>query len=124
MQVDAKRELGNVTMHYKVNDGAEQHRAHQEWDGGEVYGGDSDIYFHRVRGAVNGIKPGDEVQRLVHRRRQAVAVVHLHDGERLQRAGADHGRGGLLGQAGEFITEAPAYADRTKPNYLKYYRTR
>ena len=25
------------------------------------------------------------------------------------------------GKPGEGVTESPAYADRTKPNYLKYY---
>ena len=39
VQVDAKRELGKVTMHYRINGGDEQTAPTKEWKGGEVYGG-------------------------------------------------------------------------------------
>ena len=40
MQVNAKRELGKITMHYSVNGGAEQTAPTKEWNGGERYGGE------------------------------------------------------------------------------------
>jgi hypothetical protein len=121
VQVDAKRELGAVTMHYKVNNGAERIAPTKEWDGGQVYGGDSDIYFHRVRGAVNGVKPGDEVKVWFTgggKQSQSFSYTMVSDSKApvLIMAAEDYS-----GKPGAFITEAPAYADRTKPNYLKYY---
>jgi hypothetical protein len=61
VQVNAKRELGPVQVHWTVDGGAERSAAAPEWRGGERYGGDG-IYFHRVRGTVTGTKPGDEVK--------------------------------------------------------------
>ena len=101
VQVDAKRELGDVThaLPRQQRHGAD--RVHRRVEGRQRYGSDSDIYYHRMRGIVKGTKPGDEVRGVVHRRRQEVASVHLHGGERLKATGADHGRRGLLRQAGE-----------------------
>ena len=62
MQVNAKRELGTVTMHWRVNGGAEQTAPTGEWKGGERYGERGDVYYHRLRGEVTGTKPGDEVK--------------------------------------------------------------
>ena len=62
VQVDAKRELGDVTLHWSVNSGHEHTAPTNEWDGGKVYGRDSDVYFHRMRGDVTGAKPGDDVK--------------------------------------------------------------
>ena len=62
VQADVKRELGPVTMRYTINGGTERTSSTKEWDGGEVYGADSDIYYHRVRGTVKDAKPGQEVR--------------------------------------------------------------
>ena len=42
MQVNAKRELGPVTMHYRIGEGDEQTVSTQEWKGGERYGDEGD----------------------------------------------------------------------------------
>ena len=69
-------------VHWQVNSGAEQHGARRrEWNGGERYGGDSDVYYHHMRGQVTGTKPGDDVKVWFTGRRQDVAVVHLHAGD-------------------------------------------
>ncbi len=62
VEVNAKRDLGAVTMHYAVNGGAEQTAATSEWEGGERYGAGYDVYYHRLRGTVTGTNPGDSVR--------------------------------------------------------------
>ena len=82
-----------------INGGAEQTAPTKEWNGGERYGGDSDIYYHRLRGTVKGAKPGDKVARVVRagggKRSQSFtyAVAQRHRQPR-----ADHGGRGLLGR--------------------------
>jgi hypothetical protein len=61
VQVNAKRELGTVSVHWRINNGPEQTGAAPDWNGGERYGGEG-IYFHRVRGVVTGTKAGDSVK--------------------------------------------------------------
>ena len=50
-----------------------------EWQGGERYGKDTGVYYHRLRGVVTGTKPGDQRPGLVHRpgRQRQLAGVHL-----------------------------------------------
>ena len=121
VEVDAKRSLGNLTMHYRINGGRERTSLTKEWDGGEVYGADSDIYYRRVRGTVTGTKPGDDVRVWFTgggRRSQSFTYTMVSDSNApvLIMAAEDYS-----GKPGEGVTESPAYADRTKPNYLEYY---
>jgi hypothetical protein len=121
VEVDAKRELGNVTMHYRINNGDEQTAPTKEWKGGKVYGGPGDIYFHRVRGTVKGTRPGDDVRVWFEgggKRSQSFTYSMVSNSKApvLIMAAEDYS-----GKPGEGVTESPAYADRTKPNYLKYY---
>ena len=58
----AKRSLGALRLRYRINGGAVQHASTKEWAGGERYGDDPGVYYHRVRGFVTGTKPGDRVQ--------------------------------------------------------------
>ena len=62
VEVLAKRSLGEVDVHYRINGGAEQTAATSEWDGGEAYGERHDVYYHQLRGEVTGTDPGDEVE--------------------------------------------------------------
>jgi hypothetical protein len=120
VEVDAKRELGPVTVHWTVDGDNEQSSSTQEWTGGEVYGGPGDVYFHRMRGTVTGTKPGDDVR-----------VWFEGGGHRSQSftysVASDSGAPVLIMSAEDYsgkpgaATESPAYADRTKPNYLSYY---
>lgn len=62
VQANVQRRLGPVTMRYRVNGGTVQEQAAADWAGGERYGDTGDVYYHRVRAAVPGGKPGDKVE--------------------------------------------------------------
>jgi hypothetical protein len=62
VQVNAKKALGAVTVHWQVNGGAEHTASTSEFDGGERQYGDPGTYYHNVRGQVSGTSPGDTVK--------------------------------------------------------------
>jgi Zinc carboxypeptidase/Immune inhibitor A-like, MAM domain len=62
VRVLAKRNLGDVTLHYQVNGGPVQSADTSEWEGGERYGVGNGTYYHVVRGEVTGTDPGDSVE--------------------------------------------------------------
>ena len=62
VEINAKRELGDLTVHWKVNGGARQSASTSEFNGGERYGNNQNVYYHYVRGTVTGTDPGDEVK--------------------------------------------------------------
>ena len=61
VQVTAKRSLGKVDLHYRINGGREQKAKTSEFKGGERYYKERGLYYHRLRGVVQGTRPGDEV---------------------------------------------------------------
>jgi hypothetical protein len=61
VQITADRELGKVRMYYSINGGEAQEVATTEWDGGDRYGAENDLYYAWRRGTVTGQQPGDEV---------------------------------------------------------------
>lgn len=61
VQVDVKRRLGPVRLHYRVNGGRAVSTSTQEWRGGERYGANYDAHYRRMRGTVRGTAPGDRV---------------------------------------------------------------
>jgi hypothetical protein len=62
VQVNARRDLGRITMKYRINGGRVHSTSTREWDGGLRYGEEGDYWYHRVRGTVRGSDPGDRVQ--------------------------------------------------------------
>ena len=59
----AKKSLGAVTLRWKVNGTGPTHSATtSEWSGGEVFGSESQRYYHQVRGQVSDTSPGDSVE--------------------------------------------------------------
>jgi hypothetical protein len=62
VRVLAKRTLGAVTLKYRINGGPVQSKPTTEWNGGEKYGGKTDVYYHVMRGEVTGTSPGDSVE--------------------------------------------------------------
>ena len=60
VEINAKRELGPLTVHWKVNGGATQTASTSEYAGGERYGENQNVYYHYVRGTVTGTAPGDQ----------------------------------------------------------------
>jgi Zinc carboxypeptidase len=61
VQVLARRNLGAVTLKYRINGGAAQSATTAEWDGGERYGDIGDVHYRIMRGNVTGTSPGDVV---------------------------------------------------------------
>jgi hypothetical protein len=107
-----------VTVHWTVNAGGEHAAPTTEYQGGERYGGQLDVYYHELRGAVTGTSPGDDVKVWFEaggQRSQSFGyTVRSSTGHRVLVLAAED----YSGQPG---TEAPAYASRTQPNYLRYY---
>ncbi|HKJ55511.1 MAG TPA: M14 family zinc carboxypeptidase, partial [Nitriliruptoraceae bacterium] len=61
VQINADRELGTVRMHYSINGAKAKKVNTAEWDGGERYGAENDLYYNWRRATVTGQQPGDEV---------------------------------------------------------------
>jgi zinc carboxypeptidase len=62
VRVLAKRSLGAVTLKYSINGAPAQSAPTEEWNGGERYGGQTDVYYHVMKGQVTGTSPGDNVE--------------------------------------------------------------
>ncbi len=62
VRVLAKRALGAVTLKYQINGGAVQSKTTAEWNGGERYGAQTDVYYHIMSGTVTGTSPGNTVK--------------------------------------------------------------
>ena len=54
VQVNARRDLGQITLRYRVNGGRTQTESTSEWQGGKRYGDEGDYWYHRMRGQVTG----------------------------------------------------------------------
>ena len=61
VQVTAKRSLGRVFLHYRIDGGREQRVRTSEFKGGERYYRERGVYYHRLRGVIEGTRPGQEV---------------------------------------------------------------
>ena len=64
VEVLAKRSLGDVTLHYSINGGAEATAPTAPSPDGEVYGGNNAYatYYQYLRGEIPGIEVGDTVE--------------------------------------------------------------
>src|SRR4051812_2063208 len=61
VEVNAKRSLGKVGVHWTVNGGREHTASTSEWKGGQRYG-EPGVYYHRLRAQIAGTHPGDSVK--------------------------------------------------------------
>ncbi len=115
VRVLAKRSVGAVTLHYRVDGGAVQSRPTSEWSGGERYGPGNGAYYHVVRGEVTGAQPGNDVE------------VWFSGGGASSdsfeyRLESDSGRRVLIMSAEDYTGASPAApAGTTSPFYLSYY---
>ena len=57
VQVNARRDLGKITLRYQVNGGRVQSKSTREWKGGLRYGDEGDYWYHRMRGRSPGPTP-------------------------------------------------------------------
>ncbi|MGH3923281.1 MAG: M14 family zinc carboxypeptidase, partial [Pseudonocardiaceae bacterium] len=64
VEVLAKRAVGDVTLHYSINGGAEQAVPTSESADGGVFGGNNayDAYYHYLRGEIPGLQVGNSVE--------------------------------------------------------------
>jgi hypothetical protein len=62
VEVLARRGIGKVKVHYRIDGGKEQTAPTSEWDGGETFGENYDVYYSLLRSEVTGTDPGDEVE--------------------------------------------------------------
>jgi murein tripeptide amidase MpaA len=118
VQVTAKRSLGALKLRYRINGGAARSASTKEWTGGERYGKDPGVYYHRVRGFVTGTKPGDRVQ----------VWFESADGsaksDSFTYRAVNESRDDVLIMSAEDYTGAtnvPAYPSLQGPFYLSYY---
>ncbi len=121
VRVNAKRALGAVTLHWRVNGGSEHTAATAIYGGGVRYGGKLDIYYSEKRGTVTGTAPGDNV------------TVWFTAGGQQSQSFAYHVRSNThakvlimaaedySGKPGDAV-EFPAYTSRAAPNDIAYYK--
>jgi murein tripeptide amidase MpaA len=134
VQVNARRDLGRITMKYRINGGRVHSTSTREWDGGLRYGEEGDYWYHRVRGQVRGADPGDKVEVWFEAKRRG-------DDDDDRRARSSRHRGGALSDAFTYdvrsdsnadvlilavedytgFSTAPAYPAGDGPHYLGYY---
>ncbi|MFC5823726.1 M14 family metallopeptidase [Nonomuraea insulae] len=60
--VTARRSLLAKALRFRINGGPVQTRSLSEWQGGERYGDENDLYFAEYRATVSGARPGDKVE--------------------------------------------------------------
>jgi murein tripeptide amidase MpaA len=118
VEVTAKRSLGALKLRYRINGGAARTASTKEWTGGERYGKDTGVYYHKVRGFVTGTKPGDRVQ----------VWFETADGatksDSFTYRAVNESRDDVLIMSAEDYTGAtnvPAYPTLQGPFYLSYY---
>ncbi len=110
-----KRELGKVSMRYRVNGGPGQTVPTDAYKGGERYYKDRGVFYHRVRGTVTGTDPGDKVK-----------VWFVGGGKRSKaftyRAEVDSKKPVLILSNEDYSGVQPNPEPEAGPKYLAYYR--
>ena len=112
VRVLARRSLGAVSLKYQVNGGPTQTKPTSEWNGGDRYGGSTDVYYHVMKGMVTGTQPGDSVK-----------VWFTSGGAASEsftyQAAVESGNDVLVLAAEDYTGASPNQAGG--PNYLDYY---
>ena len=109
VEVVAKKSLGDVKLRYRINDGPVQDRpTRRKFMGGERFGEEPGLYYHRLRGTVTGTNPGDEVE------------VWFEGGRRSSShftytARSETGNKVLILSAENYTAGVPTYPDTTGP---------
>jgi zinc carboxypeptidase len=117
VEVLAKKALGAVTLHYRINDGAEQTAPTSESPAGDVYGGNNayNIYYHYLRGEIP-VQQGDSVEYWFTGGGEATEHVTF---DVVEDADAD-----VLVVAAEDrtgVSNSPAYPAGPGPHFVSYY---
>jgi hypothetical protein len=112
VRVLARRGIGPVSLRYQVNGGPTQTKPTSEWDGGERYGGSTDVYYHVVKGMVTGTSPGDSVK-VWFTAGSSVSSSFTYQ------AAVESGNDVLILSAEDYTGASPGPG--SGPNYLDYY---
>jgi murein tripeptide amidase MpaA len=118
VQVNARRDLGQIYLKYQVNGGRVQSRSTSEWQGGIRYGDEGDYWYHRMRGRVTGTDAGDTVKVWFTSERG-----NKKSDSFTYKVRSDSNADVLVLAVEDYSGNSafPAYADKTKPNFLSYY---
>jgi hypothetical protein len=118
VQVNARRDLGKITLRYQVNGGRTQSKSTREWQGGLRYGDEGDYWYHRMRGTVTGTDPGDTVKVWFTSSRR-----HKKSDSFTYKVRSDSNADVLVLAVEDYSGNSafPPYEDPTAPNYLQYY---
>jgi Zinc carboxypeptidase len=118
VQVNARRDLGPITLRYSINGGRVRSARTSEWKGGKRYGDDGDYWYHNMRGQVRGTDPGDEVEVWFESRREDVESRSFTYTMR-----SDSNARVLVLAAEDYTGNSalPAYPSTDGPFYLNYY---
>ena len=125
VQVNARRDLGDIDLNYRVNGGRVQTKSTREWRGGLRYGDEGDYWYHRMRGSVTGTRPGDSVK--VWFTSEKGHGKHGHSSKTSDsftyKVRSDSNADVLVLAVEDYSGNSalPPYADPTQPNYLQYY---
>jgi hypothetical protein len=117
VQVNARRDLGRITMKYRMNGGNVRSRSTTEWNGGLRYGDEGDYWYHRVRGRVTGTGEGDRVRVWFESQKGKRSEAFTYE------VRSDSGADVLVLAAEDYTGNSafPAYPGTTGPNFLSYY---
>ena len=118
VQVNARRDLGRITLRYRINGGRVRSARTREWQGGKRYGDEGDYWYHRVRSQVRGTSRGDEVEVwFVSRRKRVRSRSFTYTVQ------ADSNARVLVLAAEDYTGNSalPAYPSTSGPFYLGYY---
>jgi hypothetical protein len=120
VEVLARRRIGKVKVHYRINGGAEQTALTSEWSGGETFGENYDVYYRIMRGEVTGTDPGDEVEVWFEAKKKGKTRI---SDSFTYTAESESGAETLIVAAEDYtgISNSPAYASATSPNYLQFF---
>jgi hypothetical protein len=112
VRVLASKNIGRVTLKYKINGGRTQSASTSEWREGEVYGVGNANHYRVMRGFVRGTRPGDSVK-----------VWFEGEGKESEsftyKAVSESHRRTLLLSAEDYSGLSPAQTPG--PHYLQYY---
>ena len=116
VQVLARRSLGAVTLKYQINGGAVQSGSTTEWNGGERFGDDGDVYYRIMRGSVTGTSPGDTVKVWFEASGGTVKSDSF-----TYTAKVESSNRVLVLSAEDYTGISPVYKKTNGPSYLSYY---
>lgn len=129
VEVLAKRSLGRVALHYRVNGGRVRTVRTRESPNGERFGGNNayDVYYHYLRGNIRRLAVGDTVEYWFSGRDKSRRSPGSRGRERSEHVTfnvVEDADASVLIVAAEDRTGAsalPAYVSTTAPNYLAHY---